>query len=324
MLVTIIIPTFDRAELLKDALNSIKTQTYSDWETIVVDDGSSDSTKSMVVECAKGDPRIRFHQRDRLPKGAPACRNIGLAAARGDYVIFLDSDDLLAPTCLERRTKAIITNPAADFIVFQGTFFETQPDTLIGPWNVETGESDLARFLRGDSVWHTTGPVWKKAFVESLGGFDERLSCWQDVDIHSRALLQNPQYESQLNAAPDYFIRRHATATLSQQGLRTRENIDSMFLVYEKLIERVSDSAARNSLRNMLALIFQSAVDARLFDLTERVIQRGTRDGVLTAGRAFLWRSVTYAYKAHGKGFRGAAGFGKALMRTTSPRIRRL
>jgi len=75
-------------------------------------------------------------------------------------------------------------NGEADFIVFQSLYFREQLDDTRLLLNKDNGESDLARFLRCDPVWHTTGVIWKKAAVQRLGGFDEQLYCMQEVDLH--------------------------------------------------------------------------------------------------------------------------------------------
>ena len=98
-LVSVILPTFDRAELLPRSIGSVLAQTDGHLELIVVDDGSSDDTEGVVARLA--DPRVRYL---RLPenRGLPAARNAGIAIARGEYVAFQDSDDVWAPDKLAR------------------------------------------------------------------------------------------------------------------------------------------------------------------------------------------------------------------------------
>jgi glycosyltransferase involved in cell wall biosynthesis len=89
-LVSIIIPTFNRASIINDTLDSILDQTYSNWECLVVDDGSTDETKKVIHNYALKDPRISALERPpEKSKGANSCRNYGLSLAKGDYVIFL-------------------------------------------------------------------------------------------------------------------------------------------------------------------------------------------------------------------------------------------
>jgi len=95
-LVSIIIPTFNRAHLLGETLDSVITQTYSNWECIVVDDGSYDYTEELMDFYSRKNPRIIFVRRpDNRPKGANACRNYGFELSKGKYVNWFDSDNFM-------------------------------------------------------------------------------------------------------------------------------------------------------------------------------------------------------------------------------------
>ena len=103
--VSIIIPTFNRAHTLKKTLKSVQNQTHQNWECIVIDDGSEDSTDSLLLEFLEDD---RFHyikRPENLSKGAATCRNIGLDKSTGDYIQFLDSDDLLDKFKLQKQLQ---------------------------------------------------------------------------------------------------------------------------------------------------------------------------------------------------------------------------
>src|SRR5918993_3885046 len=92
--VSVIIPVYNRVNLVRETLQSVIDQTYADWEAIVVDDGSTDGSYELVIKFAELDHRIKSFRRDRQPKGAPVCRNIGVTKSVGQFLIFLDSDDL--------------------------------------------------------------------------------------------------------------------------------------------------------------------------------------------------------------------------------------
>src|SRR6185295_14518163 len=116
-LISIVIPTRNRRELLREALASLSAQSYVNWEVWVVDDGSDDATDRLVAGFAERDARVKWTVRRGPDGGAQVCRNQGLAAARGRYVVFMDSDDLLAPHCLEGRGAALERDSALHFVV---------------------------------------------------------------------------------------------------------------------------------------------------------------------------------------------------------------
>jgi glycosyltransferase involved in cell wall biosynthesis len=103
-LVSIIIPTFNRAHLIGETLDSVLTQTYTNWECIVVDDGSTDETDNLVTDFCKRDHRFQYHHRPSDgPKGANACRNFGFEVSKGEYIQLLDSDDVLDVNCFHHH-----------------------------------------------------------------------------------------------------------------------------------------------------------------------------------------------------------------------------
>ena len=104
--ISIITPSFNRADIIHETAQSIFNQTYPYWEWVIVDDGSTDNSWEVINEFAAKDPRVKIYKRDREPKGACSCRNIAIERSTGSYLLFLDSDDLLASFCLEQRINA--------------------------------------------------------------------------------------------------------------------------------------------------------------------------------------------------------------------------
>jgi glycosyltransferase involved in cell wall biosynthesis len=203
--ISIIIPTLNRAVLLPQTLDSLQRQTFPDWEAIVVDDGSTDGTEMLMQQRVAADARIRYAPRSLERSGASVCRNLGTRLAHSDYLIFLDSDDYLAPTCLANRYACMEAHPELDFGVFQTLLFRDRPGDLRKIWNVPTARNDLDRFFSGDFPWTTTGPMWRRQALESIGGWDETLPSWQDLDLHVRALIQ--QFNYRWFGYPDNFWR---------------------------------------------------------------------------------------------------------------------
>jgi len=113
--VSIILPTFNRAKFLPQAFASIRSQTFTDWELVVVDDGSTDNTHQLVEELTRGWPqRVRYHRQQN--QGAYGARNTGLDLARGGYIAFFDSDDVWLSHHLADCTAALSENPDVDWV----------------------------------------------------------------------------------------------------------------------------------------------------------------------------------------------------------------
>jgi glycosyltransferase involved in cell wall biosynthesis len=192
--VSVIIPCFNRERLLPETLDSLRMQTFRDWEAIVVDDGSTDQSLSIAQDYAASDARFCVLPRSGGRNGANPCRNKGLAEARSEYIIFLDSDDLLASTCLEERTRRMDREPHYGFGVYLTEIFAERIGDGAVLWNIPNQVADLHRFLSLDPPWHTTGPIWRRAALHQLQGLDEELLSFHDWDLHVRALIAKIPY----------------------------------------------------------------------------------------------------------------------------------
>ena len=222
--VSIVIPHFNRAELLTETLESVRRQTFTDWEVIVVDDGSTPEQMAIVMAFAAD--RITILQRTNGLKGPSRCRNLGAAASKGEYLIFVDSDDLLAPWCLESRLAFCFKNHDVGFYVFPVLLFKNVPGDVNSLWNTLDGADDLDRFIRSDPPWHTSSPLWKREAFETVGGFNEFVMYGDDSDLHMRALLHGISYCKSIDQMPDAFVRRadqvRITNTISESLLDSR------------------------------------------------------------------------------------------------------
>src|SRR5690606_927984 len=116
-LVSIIIPTFNRAHLIGETLDSVLSQTYTNWECIVVDDGSTDSTDALLASYCEKDARIQYHHRPKEHlSGGNGARNYGFKLSKGEYIQWFDSDDLMLNSKIEIKLREAIKNNA-DIIV---------------------------------------------------------------------------------------------------------------------------------------------------------------------------------------------------------------
>jgi glycosyltransferase involved in cell wall biosynthesis len=186
-LVSIIIPHFNRSVLLKETLASVAAQTFSDWEVIIVDDGSDVEELAIVREYCSD--KIRLLQRSSELKGPSACRNIGAKKAEGNYLFFLDSDDLLKPFCLAQRTAIMDADSSLNMAIFLMETFNNYPGDTKKNFNIHVpvGES-LPLFLQNNNPWNVTCPIWRKDFFYKVNGFDEAFLFMEDPELHIRAL----------------------------------------------------------------------------------------------------------------------------------------
>ncbi|GAA4847812.1 glycosyltransferase family 2 protein [Algivirga pacifica] len=279
-LVTVIIPSFNTATLIGETLNSVLAQTYPYWECIVVDDGSMDGTQKIVKAYTKKDSRFRFYQRDRGPKGGSVCRNIGLERAKGDYLIFLDSDDLLLKTCLEKRVEIIEKCPDLDFIVFATGMFKNEVGDVKDVFNKASDEPPLHRIFRHEMPWQTTGPIWRKESLIQLDGFDERYPRLQDPELHTRALLKGFRYKCFFSICDHYY---RIMPTVNRPSANT---VLKGFLLYNQTFAHL---AHNNELKSNLAqgfVVCFKVISERVYN-TRLLLKYGA---ILLNNKVFHWK----------------------------------
>lgn len=193
-LVTVIIPTFNRRPWLAECLDSVKAQTYPHVETLVVDDGSSDGT----VEWLRGEQRYEWVRLHVQPKngGASVARNTGIGMARGELIVFIDSDDVLAPRHVERAVRIFRERPHTGLfccdstiigpdseVLFEGrTWHELQHEQTGRP--VHTGPRTVADLFQFSHIF--PGFTIPKAVFERVGDFDQSIFPMDDYDLSLR------------------------------------------------------------------------------------------------------------------------------------------
>lgn len=265
--VTVVTPTKNRLELLCETMDSVQAQTLAEWEHIVIDDGSNDGTAEEVRQRAEADPRLRYIERSGHMRGANVCRNQGLRESRADLVVFLDSDDLLRPSCLQRRVAIMNRNIDLDFAVFRaGVFFRLVGDFPRLYHDQQPGD-DLLRFLSLECVWQTTGPIWRRRFLEEIAGFADRPLSMQDLELHVRAICAGAKYT--FFREVDHDIRGHDDlARISIRHFADPAYIESAARVRDMLFDTVKDAG-------LLTWSRQRAILGLSFGLAESWMKAG-------------------------------------------------
>ena len=190
-LVSIIIPTFNRAHLISETLESIISLTYQNWECIIVDDGSTDNTQDLIEGYLINDVRIKFYKRpNELPKGQNSCRNYGYDKSTGDWIKWFDSDDLFLPSALD--FMANLTNSEYDVFITNLLIVDGTTDKIINN-KKSFSENLIPDYLIGKIAFYVCGPTWKKSFLEKQTNlFDDNLSNLDDWDFNLRMIYSNP------------------------------------------------------------------------------------------------------------------------------------
>jgi glycosyltransferase involved in cell wall biosynthesis len=187
--VTVVIPTRNRLDLLRQAIESVERQSLSDWEVVVVDDASDDETPSWLEDVRNR--RIRAVRLDRRSERS-AARNRGLRAARGECVLFLDDDDRLRPRALERLTRALARRP--DAVAAVGATVRFDPSG-----GRERATHPRIGFTR--TIWRDVLAGWDSGSgqalfrtdcVRNVGGWNEALSYWELGELWFRVARLGP------------------------------------------------------------------------------------------------------------------------------------
>jgi GT2 family glycosyltransferase len=228
---------------------------------------------------------VRYIERTCGPQGANACRNIGIRAASAPYVVLLDSDDVLAPTCLERRLQVMSQNADLDFATFRAGLFEHTPGDLgDAPANPPLIGDDLCRFLYFETPWQTTAPIWRRETLLRLGLFDEALLSWQDIELHVRAIAAGCRYIRFPEV--DYFFRYRVDPTkISFDQRRSPTHLTGALDVIERLEAHVRAGPGMDWVR-------QRALCSLYFFVAERWLQRGDLPAALATWRRIRERRL--------------------------------
>ncbi|MGE5305784.1 MAG: glycosyltransferase family 2 protein [Alphaproteobacteria bacterium] len=242
--VSILIPAFNRGFVIRETLESIRSQTYGNWEAIVVNDGSSDDTSEAVEECAKRDSRVYLIEHGRQ-KGAQAARNTALRAARGDWIAFLDSDDRWLPHSLALRLKAAVKG--AHVVHSECYVLEAQGDHQL--FGVPPFRGWVYRELL-----RSPGPMFQSLLLSReacsrLGWLDENIVAYQEWDTSIRLAKH---YSFEFVAEPTFIYDcRHAN-TISKDALREAVG-------YEQVVNKHCSSILRYLGPKTLAYHYQKA-----------------------------------------------------------------
>ncbi|HEX8833653.1 MAG TPA: glycosyltransferase [Abditibacteriaceae bacterium] len=213
--VSVIIPAYNYAAYIGQTLESLQTQTFAGWQCVVVDDGSTDDTPEIVRSHAMQDARFTLIP---LQNGGPsAARNAGIRESTGEYLQFLDADDLLEPRKFEHQVAYLDEHPEVDFVYGPTRYFRNEfPDertlSIDGgdfDWTTENSASGktLIDALLRSNLTTIHAPLVRRGLIEQIGGFNEAMRYMEDWDLWLRGALHGARY---------HFLQQDDTMALTR------------------------------------------------------------------------------------------------------------
>lgn len=238
--VSIILSTFNRANLIGETLQSVINQSYSNWECLIVDDGSEDNTKEVVTNFISKDDRLKYFMRpDNYEKGLPGVRNYGLDLAEGDYIVFFDDDDIVHIDLISICISTIKENNV-DFINYQkqsfiGFFNEAQISSKV-KIDKTIYYDCIIDILNNKIAMASCTVLWKKSCFERER-FNESLMYAEEWELYTRIISKGFNGLKISNVL--YFNRKHADSNTGEfyrgSKLRLESKKKAIKLIFKNL-----------------------------------------------------------------------------------------
>lgn len=243
VMLSVIIPCYNNGGYLKEMIDCFKKQTSSQWEMIVVDDGSTDNTTEEITQYVDEIPQVHFLKRDRSPKGSVVCRNIGYEHAKGKYICHLDADDLVSDTFVEDRVSFMESHPDLDYASFPAKSFCDRNclPSYEDPgytWGEDKNCDILKEFLKGYdypfSVWNN---IYKKSSVKNLY-WDETVLIYTDFSFIVPCILEGLKHQFSGMKRLDYFYRNVPNnKTAMTSNFVSKEKCQSTIYLFDKTLK---------------------------------------------------------------------------------------
>lgn len=217
-LVSIIIPCYNYALFLPESVGSIKSQTYKNWECIIIDDGSTDNSRVIAEKLALDDSRIHYYYQNN--SGPTIARNLGLSKAKGSFIQFLDADDLIEADKIRKQLDIFAANPECDIVYSNVKYFRSDDlselyndITLDGskPWMKNLsgkGEFMITAILK-ENLMVIHSPLFRASLVKNFGKMDEDLFYNEDWELWARYAINNARFQFDGGPGTQALVRVH-------------------------------------------------------------------------------------------------------------------
>lgn len=214
--VTIIMATYNRAYFIVETLQTIKNQSFMEWECLIIDDGGTDNTEEIITPILDQDHRFQFFKRpESYKKGLPGCRNFGLDIAKGDYIIFFDDDDIVHPDNLKTSLEVVKKNNV-DFCHYQKLSFEVhKPSIENKPIAIVESltKTNILQVVTQEIGLASCTVLWKKKCFDTIR-FNENLLYAEEWECYSRIISEN--FKGIIISNVLYYNRKHPESNTGQ------------------------------------------------------------------------------------------------------------
>ncbi|MDJ0701851.1 MAG: glycosyltransferase [Leptolyngbyaceae cyanobacterium MO_188.B28] len=224
-LISVVIPVFNGEATILETIESVLSQTFSDFEIIVINDGSQDSTLKIVSNIA--DPRLKVFTYPNA--GLAASRNRGVKQSQGEYIAFLDADDLWTPDKLGAQLSRLQDNPEVAVVYSWTDFINEYSDFLRPAAHFTVSGNVLPKLLLTNFLDNGSNPLIRKQALIDVGGLDESLKAAEDWDLYLRLAVRHP---FEVVQSPQILYRVSAdsmSGNVFRQETETLKVIDKIF-----------------------------------------------------------------------------------------------
>ena len=206
-LVSIIIPTYNRAHLIGETLDSVLAQTYTHWECIVVDDGSTDATDEVLATYVEKDSRFQYHHRPKdRPKGANACRNYGFELSKGEFVNWFDDDDIMLEYFLQTKINHI---DQKEVLHICSGYNGTAKLECLSVFDCAPKQSLYREYVLWEIRIFTPSVLFRKSFLEDKNLFNLDMQKAQEAEFLSRIFFTLSKCHYSIIQEPLFIYRQH-------------------------------------------------------------------------------------------------------------------
>lgn len=279
-LVSIIIPTYNYGHLIAQTLNCLIAQSYKNWEAIIIDDGSSDNTEEIINSFLEVDDRLIFIKQNN--NGVSSARNVGLKKSKGDYIQFLDADDLISQHKLQNQLSFLELNENIDISLVDTKYFESNNDqTLFSDLTLKNETSTpklngkgfdvLSAFVHNNQTV-IQSPLFRREIIDEIGLFNQEMPYLEDWDFWFRCAAKNYQFSFLDDKDSLAFVRVHQKSASKKSKLIyeaetvVRRNI-AEYIKHIDFISPEEKTALLNQNRNSLRKTFRDLMaDTPLYD----------------------------------------------------------